>query len=96
MFGLHLLKHVRRQFFINHIGLILLFTILYYLAEKIYSEPQNDKNNKLTLFDWFHFSLVTQTTVGYGAIIPTTKILKIINTIQLLTIYGVVILELNL
>lgn len=95
MFGpLHLLRNIRKQFFVNHIALILLFTILYYLSSKFY--PDKDENNDFSLLDSFHFSLVTQTTVGYGAKTPTTLVSKIINIIQLLTIYGIVILELNL
>lgn len=48
----------------------------------------------VTFFDCFHFSLVTQTTVGYGALVPTHNLTKIINILQLLTIYGVIIISL--
>jgi len=37
----------------------------------------------------FYFSLVTQTTVGYGDMVSHTRISRIINVLQLLTIYGV-------
>jgi len=37
----------------------------------------------------FYFSLVTQTTVGYGDMVAHTRISRIINVLQLLTIYGV-------
>ena len=37
----------------------------------------------------FYFSLVTQTTVGYGDMVEHTRISRIINILQLLTIYGV-------
>jgi len=37
----------------------------------------------------FYFSLVTQTTVGYGDMVSHTRISRIINILQLLTIYGV-------
>ena len=36
----------------------------------------------------FYFSLVTQTTVGYGDMVSHTRISRIINVLQLLTIYG--------
>lgn len=56
--------------------------------------PSNEKlNNKMSVLDCLYFSLVTQTTVGYGHIVPTHIISKIINILQLLTIYGVFILE---
>lgn len=48
----------------------------------------------ITFFDCLHFSLVTQTTVGYGALVPTHNLTKIINILQLLTIYGVIIISL--
>jgi len=37
----------------------------------------------------FYFSLVTQTTVGYGDMVAHTRMSRLINILQLLTIYGV-------
>ena len=54
--------------------------------EKLVKDPMN-------LLECFHFSLVTQTTVGYGHSYPTNLYSRIINIMQLLTIYGVLVLE---
>ena len=42
------------------------------------------------IFDCFYFSLVTQTTVGYGDIIPHTRFMRIINIFQMFSIYGII------
>ena len=55
---------------------------------------KRDKNKKYHLFDFFYFSLVTQTTVGYGSMVPTSILSKTINAIQLMTIYGIFIISL--
>lgn len=44
------------------------------------------------MFDCFYFSLITQTTVGYGIIYPKTFLMKLISIIQLLSIYIVYII----
>ena len=58
-------------------------------------ETDKEKNEKAKEFipwtfgECFYFSLVTQTTVGYGDMVSHTRISRIINVLQLLTIYGV-------
>lgn len=58
-------------------------------------ESEKEKKELKTDFEpWsfaecFYFSLVTQTTVGYGDMVAHTRISRIINVLQLLTIYGV-------
>tara|TARA_Y100000780_G_C13694897_1_gene421143 strand:+ start:5532 stop:5873 length:342 start_codon:yes stop_codon:yes gene_type:complete len=66
----------------------------------IIKDDNNDGDNEykykdvgLSFWDCLYFSLVTQTTVGYGDIVMTHNFTRIINFIQLLTIYGVFIFD---
>ena len=56
-------------------------------------ESKSEKEKKefipWSLEESFYFSLVTQTTVGYGDMATHTRISRFINILQLLTIYGV-------
>ena len=78
---------------ISHFALILIFTLSYYIGSHIDVKYYDSTKTPFSLFDSFYFSLVTQTTVGYGHILPTDYITKLINTIQLLSIYGVVVVD---
>jgi hypothetical protein len=93
-----------KKLFIQHFLLIFLFASLYYFAHLYIIDfikedggliNPNKKNNKtsITFFDCFRFSLVTQTTVGYGSLVPTHILTDIINILQLLTLYSVIILS---
>jgi len=80
---------------LRHLILVFVFTILYFLSELLLTyEGEKDKiKEPMTILDCFHFSLVTQTTVGYGHIYPINNYSRIINIFQLLSIYGVFVLE---
>ena len=52
------------------------------------------KHKDISFFHCVRFSLVTQTTVGYGSLVPTHSLTQYINILQLITIYGVLILSL--
>jgi hypothetical protein len=89
------LSKSKHHFFINHIISILIFAVAYYLSSKyIHESMRNKDNSNMSLWDCIYFSLVTQTTVGYGDIVPTHAVTKLINVLQLLTIYGVLLIEL--
>ena len=83
------------KFIIRHLALVLFFTILYFLTERLFTQKRkkNDIKDPMSLLECFHFSLVTQTTVGYGHAYPTNIYSRIINMVQLLTIYGVFIFD---
>jgi hypothetical protein len=92
-----------RRFFIHHIITIFLFAMAYFLASIYINESMVNKNaikkhtndnRSLSFLDCLYFSLVTQTTVGYGDIVPTHAVTKLINVMQLLTIYGILLIEL--
>ena len=83
------------------IGIVVLFAILYYLGHKVsqYYDLRDENGHSIrdkdqTLLDAFHFSLLTQTTVGYGIEIEWTYLTKFINILQLLVVYGVIIMTL--
>ena len=50
----------------------------------VQSDKQMGKNDQLDFFHAFYFSLVTQTTVGYGDISPKDNTTKVICMSQLL------------
>lgn len=89
------IRHIK--FIAHQLAVVLLFTALYYIGDLYVSYYEKDakgfkhsNKKRLTLFDYFRFSLITQTTVGYGEMSASHTITEIINTIQLLTIYGII------
>ena len=88
-----LFKNSSKNFLFNQIFYVIFFAILYYINDH-YIEKNSlnvdadiyGKNYKLLCWDYFHFSLVTQTTLGYGALIPKKPFGKFLNSLQLLTI----------
>lgn len=91
--GLH--SHMSR-----HLILVIFFAILYWICGKIESHYKMNVLDKsgihtrekvipLTLFRSFYFSLITQTTVGYGHHPSPTLLSQFINMLQLLSIIGV-------
>ena len=61
--------------------------------EKSKKDLKKDTETPWSFYDCFYFSLVTQTTVGYGDLIPRTRVMRGISICQLLTIYGVLALS---
>lgn len=77
---------------------LFIFTIVYFMIYKydkksFYSSSIDKGTSGLTLFDFFHFSLVTQTTVGYGDVYPKSNLSKFVNTIHLCSIYIILIIS---
>ena len=87
------------NYLIKNVILILLFAILYYIINMIeIKRLHNNKTKHHTFFQWLYFSAVTQTTVGYGnnvaKLIPIqSKLLKSVNMLQLISILGLVSIE---
>lgn len=82
-------------FFVAHLSIIFVFATLYWvLHEYVTSQTalvsSHKKKDEFTLLDYFYFSIVTQTTVGYGDIVTEHPLARLVNIIQLLSVYGVV------
>lgn len=46
----------------------------------------NTPQYKFGIFECLHFSLVTQSTFGYGAMIPVSKLCIFVNSLQLFSV----------
>lgn len=77
----------KKIFFFYHVFLIFLFSVLYFVIGNYI-----DQNQQLSYIESLSFSISTQTTVGYGKIIAKTYPMRIINIIQQLTIFGLLVL----
>lgn len=86
---------------IHHLLSVVVFAFLYWILDNYQSGSlsefqqhfKHSEKKRLGLYDCFYFSLVTQTTIGYGDIVPLTNTAKFLVILQLLTIYG--LLSLN-
>ena len=81
------------NFFIEQIIIVLFFTILYYINETYFENKSLESlsfkdNSEITFFNCLHFSLVTQTTVGYGNFSAVKPVSKVINVCQLFCVLG--------
>ena len=61
-----------------YIGFILMFALIYYVMGK------EHLSDDLSFFDALYFSVVTQTTIGYGDITPVSRVGKTVAMIQIL------------
>jgi len=68
------------------------FGLMYYFVARIHG---NDSEKKKSLPDHLWFSLLTQTTVGYGYDTDMTGIMKAINGVQLLNLFLVTAITLT-
>lgn len=81
-------------FILSHLIVIIVFgSIYYYLGEGHFNGPPK---GKLDFGNALHFSMVTQTTVGYGHYTPKSGVAKIIVTAQLLILLGILTLHMKI
>ena len=81
------------RFFILQIIIITIFAILYELLE-IWKPNVHFKglhHDTVTFLDFLYFSVTTQTTVGYGDIVPSSPLTRIITMVQMLMSYIVLV-----
>ena len=75
----------------NIFGGVIIFTIFYYCTNYVsgthfHSIGKSKHNPKISLFDAFYYSMVTQTTVGYGDVIAYSILAKSLTLLQLVTL----------
>lgn len=73
---------------------ILTFSLLYFIGGKFATRYLNE-TQKIHFFDALYFSIVTQSTVGYGDLVPTNILTKSITMVQLLTVVAIIGHELD-
>ena len=75
-----------------HILIIFLVTIIhYFIANK---KDNWSTGKKLSLYDAFHFTLTTHTTVGYGDIYPVGTVNKIMSHLHMSVVFIITVLNL--
>lgn len=62
----------------KYLAFILVFAIIYYILGK------EHLSDNLSPFDALYFSVVTQTTIGYGDITPVSRVGKTVAICQIL------------
>ena len=73
-------KNKGLNFFIINLLCVLIFSIIYYIEDKLLS-------NKNSFIDYLYFTLITQTTIGYNnELVKENKIIKFTSIFQLFTI----------
>lgn len=74
------------SFLFKNVGLTILFGLLYYLAVIVM-----DHTHIQSFWMCMYFSLVTQTTLGYGWYLPEGTLYRIINTAQMLILWFMIL-----
>ena len=83
-------KFKNRKFVMHNIIVILLFTFIYkYIAEKHGNEYE--KNTFKTYENSFYYTCVTHSGVGYGDIVPKTKIMKRCCILHILLVFLIIL-----
>lgn len=83
-------KITNSKLFLYNIIFIIVFAAIYYITD--HTIQYKTHNKKLNLIDSIYFSIVTQTTLGFGDIVPTHSLTRIIVIIQCLCIMGLLYL----
>ena len=86
-------KHIR--FILRNLIIILIFSIIYFFAFKYldnsYYFSDKMKEKEISFIDFLFFSICTQTTIGFGNIVPRHNLIKIIISIQLILSIAIII-----
>jgi hypothetical protein len=82
-----------KRIMLNMISSILVFAFMYFICGK-FATQYLDEAEELNFFNALYFSLVTQSTVGYGDLLPTNWLTKSITMLQLLVVIAIIAIEL--
>ena len=88
-----------RHFVFYNFVTVFVFGLIYYalqyfdgktfVSNRAITDQHAHKTNTFTLIECIHFSLVTQTTIGYGGMIPLSKLCVLVNSLQLFSIFWI-------
>ena len=83
--------HTPIYFLISQLSAILFFAILYWVFEQLepglHFKGTRNTHDINSFLDLFYYSMVTQTTVGYGDIVPVSKLARVGAICQMLLVY---------
>jgi hypothetical protein len=80
-----------KGFILAHLIIVLFFAVFYYIiyiTQTSAFEYKNAQHNykQLSFFDFIYFSLITHATVGYGDIVPSNVLSKIITMAHIIIV----------
>ena len=73
----------KQSFIVITFAIVFVFAIIYWLLGSNDNFSFTKDQEKLTFIDALYFSMVTQTTLGYGDISPKSEIMRSISFIHL-------------
>jgi hypothetical protein len=88
------IPHMNR-FFLQFLGAICIISVVfaaaYFLMQHVdpsqaHFKKDSEEVKRTTLLDCAYFSLVTQSTVGYGAMVPCSTLSKVTASIQMVSV----------
>ncbi len=91
------MRKYRLQQVIFHLVAILIFAVSYYIMHLYIPNAfkyDKESEKKLDIIDFLYFSLVTQSTVGYGDITPLHNIPRTLCMFQIMSIYVIILVAL--
>lgn len=84
------LSNSHRLLFLYNIISIVGFAIIYYLSDILTTIDTHNK--KMNAMDALYFSTVTQTTLGFGDIVPIHGVSKVVVMLQCITVFALLYL----
>ena len=88
-----------RHFVLYNFLSVVVFGLIYYtlqfvdgktfVSNRAIQEQNVTKTKHYALAECLHFSLVTQSTIGYGGMIPLSHACVMVNSLQLMTIFWI-------
>lgn len=89
--SLYFLKLRNYKMIFHNLLLICIFSLVYNYIAKNYGN-EIDKKNFDSYENCFYFTIVTQFSVGYGDIVPSSDVMKRFSIIHILLVFLILIL----